>query len=62
MRNFLKVLYKRFIKKESSTLVFNFNNIFECYLLGKCNSDYVSRYVLNQISNGFKQEIDRRSK
>jgi len=40
-------------------LVFNFMPIFECWLLGRCTTDYLIAYCNRAISSNFTQELER---
>jgi hypothetical protein len=48
-----------FLPKET---VFDFTDIYECWLQGKCTTEYLHNYCLKQIANGFINETERRKK
>ena len=49
-----------FLPKE--TLVFNFQDIYQCWLQGKCTTAYLQEYCMKQLAIGFLSETERRKK
>jgi hypothetical protein len=49
-----------FLPKEKT--VFDFTNIYECWVKGKCTTQYLHDYCMKQIALGFIEETERRKK
>lgn len=49
---------KDFMKKVTNAkFVFDFTDIYQCYLHGKCDSKYLLRYCLNQVARRFLSHL-----
>jgi hypothetical protein len=53
---------KQIFLPRKSSLVFNFQDIFDAWAKGKCTSDYLYSYCMKQVGEGFLKEIERRRK
>jgi hypothetical protein len=47
-----------FLPQENT--VFDFTNIFECWLQGKCTTEYLYQYCSQEIAERFLTELERR--
>jgi hypothetical protein len=47
------------IKSDKDTLVFNFTAIFNCWIEGKCTTEYLQKYVNQQVVTSFIKELER---
>jgi hypothetical protein len=44
----------------SANLVFNFEDIFGCWIHGKCSTKFLHAYCMEQIAKGFLKEIEEK--
>jgi len=50
-----------FLPKETN-LVFNFSDIYKCWIEGKCTTQYLNQYCMKKIAEGFICELERLKK
>jgi len=51
---------QKFLPKENT--VFDFTDIYQCWLQGKCTTAYLQEYCMKQLAIGFLSETERRKK
>jgi len=50
---------KQIFLPRKSSLVFNFQDIFDAWAKGKCTSEYLYNYCLKELGEGFLTEVER---
>jgi len=57
----IKTLKQKFLPQESS-LVFNFEPMFNAWCKGLCSTEYFKEYCLRELGSKFNEEVKRRRK
>jgi hypothetical protein len=50
---------KQIFLPRKSSLVFNFQDIFDAWVMGKCTTQYLHKYCMTKIAEDFLLEIER---